>query len=771
MKNSYPRALFIAGIMAGTTLSTTTLAQDNTGFQLEEIIVTAQKRGQDIQNVPIAVSALSGAKIEQSGVRNATDLTKLVPGLQINQLFQASNPTIFLRGVGVNDFNAASSGAVGVTIDDVFLNSSVGALFQIYDIDRIEVLKGPQGTLYGRNTTGGVINFYTKQPTFEPDLSASVTYGRFNQLFLEAAGGGAVIDDTLAVRVSASVKQRDGWAINTIDGRDLNDIDNYATRLQLLFKPTDNITISNKIEGGRSETSDIAHKALGTFNVVEGRDCTGDEILAINICANPLTGFIPSADLSDMPTDILDNYERLDNLSDRLSIVYDGESISVTSITGYVRNHRRLSTDEDWSPYAIASGTLWDETSEQISEELRIASNAGGRLNWVVGAYFLHEKLDSLVDFTFLREFNPNPLEPYFDPANFIMYVERTFEQTTDSFAGFAQADYDVTDKLTLTAGIRYTNDKKDLTFRSVAFPVNADADRSLRPTEEPVIGLVDSNPHDPAIDGFVNTTDKLKKPTWRFAANYSFNDDISAYASYTRGVRSGGHNTGAVFEIEELSGVAPEQLDSFEIGMKSDLFDRHVRLNLAAFYYDYKDMQVFSLESNPDGAILQRLQNASAEIYGAEIELQARPLQGLDINFGLSALHAQYTKFDDPIRGDFAGQRLDKTPKLQMALGARYTFNVTDDAEAFLGGNFSYQSKVYFSPVNESPMQSSGHGELDLDAGISLLNTGVELHAFVKNVTDKRYIADMNDLASLGFYYTIYNEPRTYGLTLRYKM
>ncbi|MDP3747397.1 MAG: TonB-dependent receptor [Phenylobacterium sp.] len=770
------RAALVAALCVAPT--TTAFAQEagatasglDAATQLDEIMVTAQKRGENVQNVPIAITALSGEVMAERGVRNALDLTQFVPGLQINNLFQSSNPTIFLRGVGVNDYNAASSGAVGVTVDDVFLNSSVGQLFAVFDVDRVEVLKGPQGTLYGRNTTGGVINYVTRRPTFSPEFTASVGAGRFNQVFFDAAGGGPLIDDRLAARASVVVKRRDGWGVNLQDGRDINGIETYAGRLQFLFTPTPDIEIQNKIEGGFSKSSALGHQSLGTFHLTANRACTGEEVLARTICVNPISGYKANANIDEFNTNVRDNYENLTNFADRLSVVWNGDNLSLTSITGYVYNKRDLNQDIEYSPFAIAELPVWVEKSEQVSNELRLASNGDGPLKWVAGLYYLQEKLSSVTNLSVLREFNPDPTQPHFDPANSVLTVERVFTQRTASKAVFAQVDYEVTDQLTVTAGLRYTDDKKTLSFITYGGPVNPDSDPRAR-LQDRLVGFVDADPTNFAIDLPSRTVTTLKKPTWRLALAYKASPTVNAYASYSRGLRAGGYNTAALFNGIEFNAVDPESIDAFEAGVKTDLFDRTWRVNASAFYYDYRNLQVFSLEPNPAGGVpLQRLQNADAEVYGAEVEIQARPMRGLDLNLGAAYVHATYADFIDPIRGDFNGNRLDKTPRLQATGSATYRFDLSDGWTARVGGDFSYQSKVYFSALNDAPMVSARHGEVNLNAGVSH-SSGVDLSVFVRNVGDNRYLTDMNDLSSLGFFFPVFNEPRTYGLTLRYTM
>jgi len=748
-----------------------TTADAASGNQIGEIVVTAQRRSESAQKVPITITALTAASLEQrGGLRNSLDLTRLVPGLQINSLFQASNPTIYLRGVGVNNYDPASAGAVGVVVDDVFLNSGVGALFSTYDLDRVEVLKGPQGTLFGRNTTGGVINYITKRPTFDPSISSTLTVGRYNQVFFDAGVGDALIKDKLAFRASVSVHRRDGWATNVEDGRDMNDINVYAGRLQLLYRPTDDVEIQNKIEGGRSRSSAAAIKSLGTYNEAAGRPCTGEEVLAVTICSNPVTGFKPTANIDQVDTDDLKNRETLTNFADRLSIAWTGDTVSLTSISAYVSNVRKLNQDQDGEPYGLISSPIWNEKSRQVSQEIRLASVGNGPFKWVLGAYYLQERFHALTNFDLNRRLSPDPAAPFYDPADTAYRLERRISQTTESKAIFAQADYKLTEKLTATAGIRFTDDRKNLYFLTDAGPMPGigQITTPLSPQDR-TLGLVDSDQNDPAVNPPAHVVTTMKKPTWRLALAYQATPNVNLYASYSRGVRSGGYNTVAFF-VGEFNAVKPERLDAFEAGIKTDLLDRHLRLNLSGFYYKYHDQEVFSLSADENGNVAQRLENADSRIYGAEFQIEARPFTGLDINVGGTYLNAKYTDFTD-FRGDFRGQDMENTPKIQLSGDVNYTTKLTDDWNAHANANFSYQSRVYFSPFNTAPSTGAPHAVFDLSFGAGHARAGLDLTAWVKNVANKRYVTDMNDLTAFGTWFPVYNEPRTYGLTLSYKM
>ena len=728
--------------------------------QIDVIVVTAQRRSENVQDVPVSVATITGDKIGPGGAQTSLDLAKHVVGLQLNQVFAGSNPTIFVRGVGVNDYNPASSGAVGVMIDDVFLNSGVGQLFQLYDLDRVEVLRGPQGTLFGRNTTGGVLNFTTRKPTFTPSVNASVSYGRFNEFDAELGLGGPIAGDVLAGRVSVKYNRRDGYILNLVDGQKQNDFDTLAGRAHLLFQPTDNLDIDLKVEGGRRNGSAIRAKSGGIFNLAEGRPCTGEEILQLNVCANPLSGYVESADLDVAQVNVTNNSEPVRNFSTKFGINWDFGGATLTAISAYVRNKRDLNQDQDSSPFQILEGRKWQQVARQFSQEIRLASNGSNRFNWIVGGYFLTEKLTEESQTDLAAAFAP----PAFNPAIGVLGLQKNYTQRTTSLAGFAQASYELTDALTLTGGIRYTSDRKKLDFRTYAGPVG-----SAPGDIPPIIGLIDSDSASFAIDPPVQINDRFSEPTWRLSLDYKASDNLLFYGSYNRGFRSGGYNTGALSDPGELSFVRPEKIDAFELGFKSDLAGRKLRINGAAFYYKLKDQQVFSLEPGTP-VPFQKLQNADSEIYGGELEVTARPTRGLDFSGGIALLHARYTKLIDTVRGDLSGNTLDKAPSLQLNGRISYEFDVSNDLTATAGVDGSYQSKVYLNPINQAPLVTDGYGLLNARFSVAS-QSGLIATAWVKNLTNERYLQDAFDLSSYGSISLIYNEPRTYGVTLAYEL
>jgi iron complex outermembrane receptor protein len=298
-----------------------------------------------------------------------------------------------------------------------------------------------------------------------------------------------------------------------------------------------------------------------------------------------------------------------------------------------------------------------------------------------------------------------------------------------------------------------------------LAGPVGT-SDRLL---QTPLIGLLDSNVNSFAIDAPITKEDSFNKPTWRLSLNYKATPDTLLYASYNRGFRSGGWNTGALASPIEFTFAQPEKNDAYEAGFKSDLFGRSLRINGAAFYYDYSDLQVFTLQpGNP--VPFQRLQNADAEIYGAELDVTAQPVDRLELHAAAAYLHTKYTRLNDAIFGDLSGNRLDKSPTWQLSASAAYSAPLNDRLTGRISADVAYQSKMFLSPTNTAPLMRSGYAIANAEVGLTDEQSGLSFTLFVKNLSDKRYLQDAIDVSSFGSFGLFYNEPRTVGATLSFK-
>lgn len=732
---------------------------------LQTVQVTAERREASQQDVPVTVASIDERMLNEGDYRTSEDLAQQVPGLQIKSSFSASNPTIFIRGVGINDFNPANSGAIGVMVDDMFYNSTTGQLFQLFDLDRVEVLKGPQGTLYGRNTTGGVLSIHTKEPGFEPGGYLSATYGRFNQMDVEGAVN-LPVSDKLAFRLSAVSNTRDGTRdIAFPDGTstEKNNVDFQAARLQMLFEPTNALKVLGKIEYGKSSATSRSYESQGLINYNTGevgipdfdRVCGGR---GAAICGDAF-GYVDDKDPFSGAENLKDTPEEVEAFTANLQVEWDLGAFELTSVTGYLDTDREAILEVDASPNRLVEEYI-NDGSEQFSQELRLASDWDGPLSLITGAFYLQDELTGQDSFELLAGLNPTPGTPYFDATNFILRTDRFYTQKTDTFAVFAQSDYDLTDRLTATLGARFTWEERELDHVAYAGPVDAvplDGDMPVFAT------LLDTS-------DFGTDNLSFEEPTFRAALSYDVSDDIMVFGSVSRGFKSGGFNTGATSDPVEASVVEPEKLMAYEAGIKSEWFDRTLRANASAFYYDYTDLQVFGLA--PGAVPTQTLFNAEeAEITGVEFDLTSVPLTGLELSLAGTYLDAEYTNFVTPLGQDFSGNSMVAAPDWSLVARGRYeTGPIWGDLGLVAGADATYTGDQYFDTQNTERLAQGEYWLVNARLALRPQDGRWELAAFVKNLADEEYVVDAFDVADFGFDELVYGDPRTYGISLTYR-
>ncbi|MEM7727779.1 MAG: TonB-dependent receptor [Pseudomonadota bacterium] len=737
-------------------------AQDDGALVLDEIVVTARKKAESIQDIPISVAAVDGDYISKQQFVNAIELARDIPNVQIKSGFSASNPTLFIRGVGINDTSPATSGAIGVTLDEVFLNSSVGQLFQMYDLDRVEVLKGPQGTLYGRNTTGGVLNFYTKRPGFEYDPSLRLTYGRFDEINLEAASSIPIIDNVLAGRVSISVRDRDGVRTNLETGTDTNRVEATAIRGQLLYTPTEQLQIHAKAEAGFNRGDFFTTKGFGTLDPVTGVRCTDEQILAAQ-CVNAL-GYSDSEDPFEARYNIDDQKEDLDNYAARLGVEWADGSWSLSSISSFVSNERDIVQDIDSSPLRLLEQTDSFALSQQWSQELRVAHDDGGRLDWILGAFYLTESLKSDQTYELLGVVPDSIGAPLLDFESFVLTARSRYKQNTESFALFGQATYDLTDRLSATLGGRFTWEDKSIIQGSLFAPTPVDSGTPRIALDAVCCIVGDISSVDPATGLPTRLNDQsldFSEPSWRLSLDYDFTPDMLGYASYARGVRAGGFNAGALLDPLSFNTVEPEEIDTFEVGLKSDLLDGRVRFNAAAFY-NTGQLQVNTLIAT--GVPVSILDSADIESYGIEWETQARVTESLTARFAGALFEGEFTEY--PGTPANVGNELPNAPDVSLSGSLDYTVPISDRWDLNLFTDANYQSKVFFQPSNAEIQSRDGVAVWNARVAFQKPRSGLEIGAYVRNITDEIYLIDIFDVEDFGFYQANFSYPRTYGVS-----
>jgi iron complex outermembrane receptor protein len=720
---------------------------------VQEVVVTAQKRSENLQAVPIAVTALTSEALRNKRVDNLLGLSGLAPALQIKSDDNAANPRIFIRGVGVNDFNPSTASAVGIYVDGVYVASPLAQLGSFYDLQQVEVLRGPQGTLYGRNTTGGAINVTTQKPSDHPEGNISFEYGRFNEVNIQGGVGGPLVADKVLFRLSGVYARDDGYTLDRTSGNYGNNQDRFGVRGVLELKPTDKLTDDLRINVNQSSGGSIlaynrslvaqTPQASLPFDPSLGYSPCRPEYYTSGQCTNILGYANTSSNLyqGDYQFDGKDSV-KLFGVSNTLN--YDFGPATLVSVTSYQRAARNDQEETDANPIPIITAS-YIALQKTVSQELRLQSNGKTRLRYVGGLYYAHDDLSNNSQYDILRALrNPTPGNPSgADPANSIGLFGWPLTQATDSYAVFGQVDYDLTDRLTLTGGLRYSADRKKFHYVS-------EAENGAIP-----IFTFDDAKTFGSVSG-------------RIGLQYKVTDDANVYFTYNRGTKSGGFFSGQTTDPADLGPYRDEKVDAFEVGAKTEFFEHRLRANFSAFYYDYKDLQVYTAVQR--GLItVQLFTNASAaRIYGAEAELEAKPMRGLDLSLSGSLLSAEYQDFQSA-GISYTGNTLPSAPKVSVNGTAHYERDV-GFGTLVSQLDFTYRSKIYFDTANterlSDPMRIYVNGQL----GVRLQDGRYEVGIWGRNLFNETNIVDITPIASLGFDVFSVGQPRTYGLYLRAK-
>ena len=745
-------------------------APDQSG--VETITVTAQRRSEDIQQVPVSVTAFSGSEIQNAGVKETEDIGQLIPNVTIVTPEGAGNqPIITIRGIGLNDFDSNNAGPNGLYVDDVFISAPAAQSFGIFDIDQVQVLKGPQGTLYGRNTSGGAIVFTTKQPTDQFTTDWHVEYGEFNTAQVQGAVGGP-ITDTLDARLAFVYNHSDGYMNNLLTGGAASGTDNEAARLQLLWKPNADLKILFSSTIGYLQDQPIEYRHVGTL--VPGTQ--GSASPGICSPSQALAGGCVDLFGATTPAGFYDGQwsrnEEMHNLNqiDQLRIDYNWDPIELTSISAYQHNNKYHPEDTDAGPFDTVRAS-YGVKSDAFTQELRATQNADN-FHWVAGFFYLHEDLHQ--DQPLSLFYNGDLYGGLGIPAgagNFDGVAQESTDlghQTTDSPAFYTQADYTI-DDLTLTLGGRFTYERKTFDyFGSTQFQLG---------------GL---GHYGPATDIITASEEQSNTDfTWKAAASYKFTPDIMSYVSISTGFKSGDFNGSFLSNdpqqaLFQLQPVKPEHVTSYEIGAKTSFFDRHLIINGAAFYNDYQDEQVFAAVpqvllsgAGPIEEVTQVITNAKqAHTEGLELEVVGRPMPGLTISAQPAALN---TRLDDAGLPGFGGttsldgKELANSPHFSFAGGINYKWVMQNDDDISIGWNSNYKSHQFFDSTNDPYIQQNGYWLHNFDIAYQS-DKGWEVGAFIHNVTGTKYFLTSTDLTSpFGVLTPVVGPPQTFGFQASY--
>ncbi|CAN5264117.1 TonB-dependent receptor [soil metagenome] len=741
--------------------------QDGVG----DIIVTAQKRSQSVNSVALSITAVNGDALAQRGVRDTSDLVKVVPGLTFTPS-PYSAPIYTLRGIGYAESSLAASPAVSVYIDEVPLPFPAEAAAATLDLERVEVLKGPQGTLYGQNSTGGAINFIAAKPTDVFSAGGDLSFGRFASAELGGYVSGP-ITETLKMRLAVRTLQGGAWQRSNSRDETNGAKDKIMGRLLIEWQPTERFKLLLNINGWRDRSETIARQLVAITPQVPAN------FVGQNLTLSPLT---PRA--ADWTPGWPFRNDRFAEISARAEYEVS-DSVKATSISSYQNFHQNFRSDLDATALRSADYRQTGRINA-FTQELRLSGDTGG-LTWILGGNYFHASVPNQL-FGDLSDYSATQPVPSLPPFDFVGVRLNT---RINSYAGFGNLEFKVTPQLTLIGGLRYT--QTNLHSRGCTYAVDQNfgdvftaiqgglAAAGVKTT--PVVPIsvgqcasLDAN-YDPVAN---NSHLNQHNLSFRTSINYTFDNKALVYASVSRGYKSGNAAIIPASSSTQFDPVSQERVIAYEAGLKLPLFDRRVQLNAAAFYYDYKDKQLRGRVRDPIFFTLEQLVNIpKSRVLGGELEIQAHPIAGLDISVAGTYSDSKVQRFigfdDDGQQHDFGGSPFPFTPKYQLVSDAQYTFAVGDRRQAFIGGGLTYNSKSGSTFVADDTAPAivglyrvDGYALLDARAGIQAVDQSWRLTIWGKNLTNKYYwssVFNANDEK-----WRQAGEPATYGLTLAVK-
>ena len=693
------------------------LAQDR-GFVMEEMVVTARKRAENLQQVPVAVSAFNEAALQKSFAQDFRDLAGVAPNVVLDSGGVFTNATFFsIRGISFQDVESSFDPAVGVIVDGVFIGRNIGSLIDFFDLESIEILRGPQGTLFGKNTIGGSLNVRTKRPTGEFGITGQGTFGNKGRIDGRASIEGPIVKDVLAAKVSVLSQNFDNFYVNLVDGSDAREEDVLSVRTSLRLTPNDALTVDL--------IGDYTRDRSGSFGLVP----VHEPVSGIGAAILGAGGSLADIDRFD-PAIGFENFYNSENINDVDSygvvadINWDVGQWTLTSVTGWRRIEEDVVQDFDATAFT-AFETRRIQDQEQFSQELRITSNFDDkRWDLVAGLYYFRQEYDLTQLFLavpFITDPGTGaiigfaPVDLRFLPGGGV--VNNVTSQDSDSIAVFAQGNYRITDKLRATLGIRYSYEEKDFTTDLQAL-------------------------------GAASDTEDFDEITPRVGLDYQLNDDVFLFASWARGFKSGGFN-GRAATTTSIGPFGEETVDAIEIGVKSDWFANRLRVNVTAFWNFYDDLQIELVRPAVTGSGQETVVEnaASVETRGIELEAQAIPYDGVTLDLSVGYLDAEYEDFTiDAIdiagnvlgQADLTGLDLRRAPEWTFRIGGEYRYPAFEGWNAAVRASWRYTSEIFTTVFNEDFGRRRGVGDLSASFDLTDEAGRYRISFFGKNLTDE---------------------------------
>lgn len=706
---------------------------------LEEIVVTAQKREQSINEVGIAVDVLSGSDLRSTRSFQLRDIATQSPNLNIHGPFGENGyPEITIRGMNADSFQQSAPQAAGTYVDGVYLSNPPLTAFQLFDLDRVEVLKGPQGTLYGRNTTGGAVNFHSRKPTFETEGYAQIGYGRYQRTDFEAALGGA-LSDTVAGRFALkTVQQSDGPLKNLFNGAREGEIDKTAWRAQLLFQPRDQLQVLLNLHGGQDKSDTWRFSQIPAFTPGSSDLCAdfiaGNRNAAIANCRD-LAGYHDTdGDKYTNSVDTIGNNDT-DAVGGFVQVNLQTGIGTLTSLTAYDTLERKEFYDEDGGPFVLIN-SVRETDMDQFSQEVHLTSAADGPLTWIVGAYYGTDTLEGPPDVS-------SDFSDWFGGV-----IDLFFQLDTDTWAVFGQSEYALSDTLSLITGLRWSHVEREVDYA------------------ETFNGPVT----------FAGEED-LDEGDWsgKIGLDYQPTDDVLLYGSISRGFNAGTFNTAFVGNQAGLQPTDAETLIAYETGFKATLADGTAQLNGAVFFNDYDDMIVTSIEDlGVNAPVLRNAEGAS--IFGVELQLFWRPTDNLDIRLGGAYLDTELEELilQDYMNGgvarDYDGNRLANSPEWSFNGLVRYNTALPNGMTLVLQSDFLWEDEIFRDLQNEKILASQDHWLVNGRISLTPADDKWNLSVWGRNLGDEQWVTEAFQVVGAGIAGVTWSYPRTYGVSAEWK-
>jgi iron complex outermembrane receptor protein len=716
----HPKVRLVAALMTGAAfaaIATSSSAQEedataSQGFGLDDIVVTATKSGATrLQATPIAISAFGAEELHRSGTNDIKDLLQLTPAVAVSQNNVFAQ--LYIRGIGSNNVFNGSDPSSTVHVDGVYFSRPYSQFANFLDVERVEVLRGPQGTLYGRNSVGGTINVISRRPSDTLTARGEASYGNYNSVQLKAAVSGPLIDGLAAFSLSGAYLAHDPYRENVVaSGNDINSQDEYAVRGQLLLTPWAGVEATTRMDYASSDFVPMGYaKILRPYSPATDSVLGDFSKVALN---TPMEGAVEAYGVAE---DVL---------------VDLGNGLEFRSLTSFRRNSSRTVTDVDSTDRDITA-TLTSERQRQFSQEF----NLTGRLasfTYVAGLYYFSEEIKT---FTQINARAPQTFTGVYPVSR------------TTSVALFAQGTYDLSERWSVTAGGRYSEERKE-------FDGNVG-----------IYSAVTGLPVSPAT--VYAGVGEYSAFTPKLGVQFQATPNIFTFASVTRGFKSGGFNQTSRTATAS-QGFAPEELWSYEVGVKTDLLDRRLRLNLTAFHYDYEDLQVLAFITP---GVTDISNAATATIDGLELEATVLPVENLRFQLNASYLDARYESYKGAsgpggIVVDASGNRMNAAPEFSGNVLGQYDIPLGQGRALSLRGEYFFQSRSYFVATNDPAQSQPDYGLWNASLTYEIMDGQVAFSLYGKNLADEDYVTATATISPVVSGRP--GDPRTFGVRASFR-